>query len=124
MTSLYPQLRTAVERGDRTFDMSGGEQLRDYLPVSEVARIIVALSTRRKDEGVVNICSGKPVSIRSLVEGWVRDNQWGISLRFGQKPYPGHEPMAFWGDRSRLDSIMEARGGAILDFSLKTNPTI
>ena len=28
-TSLLPQLRSAVERGERTFNMSGGEQLRD-----------------------------------------------------------------------------------------------
>jgi len=37
-TSLLPQLARAVERGDPTFPMSGGEQLRDYMPVTEVAR--------------------------------------------------------------------------------------
>lgn len=108
-TSLYPQLRRAVERGDPAFDMSGGDQLRDYLPVSEVARIIVALSICCRDQGIVNICSGNPVSIRSLAEGWVRDHQWGIVLNFGRESYANHEPMAFWGDRSRLDSMLEGR---------------
>ena len=32
-TALWPQLRRAVESGAATFPMSGGEQLRDYLPV-------------------------------------------------------------------------------------------
>ena len=37
--SLLPQLERAVARGDAAFPMSGGEQLRDYLPVSEIGRL-------------------------------------------------------------------------------------
>ena len=43
-SSLFPQLRNAATRGDKLFPMSGGEQLRDYLPVAEVARHVVALA--------------------------------------------------------------------------------
>ena len=32
-SALYSQLRAAAERGDDHFDMSGGAQVRDYLPV-------------------------------------------------------------------------------------------
>lgn len=106
-SSLYPQLKEAVQRGERSFSMSGGEQLRDYLPVKEVARIIVDLAMRRSDLGVINVCAGKPVSVRSLVEQWLRKNGWDIALNLGHYPYPDYEPMAFWGDRSRLDSILE-----------------
>ena len=35
--SLLAQLDAAIDRGDAVFNMSGGEQLRDYLPVSQVA---------------------------------------------------------------------------------------
>lgn len=95
--SLFPQLKRAVERGDMAFDMSGGEQLRDYLPVTEVARQLVALAREGKDAGIVNICSGEPISVRKLVEGWIKDNGWSITLNLGQCPYPDYEPMAFWG---------------------------
>jgi nucleoside-diphosphate-sugar epimerase len=100
--SLYPQLRRAVQRGDKAFDMSGGEQLRDYLPVSEVARSLVALALKQRDIGVINLCSGQPVSVRGLVEGWIRDNRWTIALNLGRYPYPDYEPLAFWGDRRKL----------------------
>lgn len=106
-SSLYSQLKDAVMRGDKVFNMSGGEQLRDYLPVDEVAQMIVALATRRCDGGIVNICSGKPVSVLRLVEGWLQENGWEIGLNLGHYPYPNYEPMAFWGDQRRLDSIME-----------------
>jgi len=106
-TSLYSQLKSAVARADQSFNMSGGEQLRDYLPVREVARLIVELAVRRTNAGPVNVCSGKPVSVRSLVEGWLAENAWSIALNLGYYPYPDYEPMAFWGDRRRLDTLVE-----------------
>ena len=105
--SLYPQLKDAVLRGDKVFNMSGGEQLRDYLPVAEVSRQIVRLAMSQCDIGAVNICSGKPVSVRSLVERWLNDNGWEIEFNLGYYPYPDYEPMAFWGDRQRLDAILK-----------------
>lgn len=97
-TSLYPKLKEAVLRGDKIFNMSGGEQLRDYLSVTEVARQIVRLAINGGNAGIINICSGKPISVRNLVEQWLRENSWKIELNLGYYPYPDYEPMAFWGD--------------------------
>lgn len=105
-TSLLPQLRQAVARGDRTFNMSGGEQLRDYLAVEEAARLLVSLALACCDAGIVNVCSGRPISVRRLVESWIRENGWTIDLNLGHYPYPDYEPMAFWGDRSKLGDIL------------------
>lgn len=105
--SLYSQLKDAVYRGDETFNMSGGEQLRDYMPVMKVAEEIVQLAMKECDAGVINICSGTPVSVRRLVEEWLTENQWKINLNLGFYPYPVHEPMAFWGNRTYLDSLLE-----------------
>lgn len=107
--SLRPQLEKAVSRGDRNFNMSGGEQLRDYLPVEEVAGMLVSLALSLRDHGVVNICSGAPISVRKLVEQWVVENGWEISLNRGFYRYPSYEPMAFWGDREKLDRCLESQ---------------
>jgi dTDP-6-deoxy-L-talose 4-dehydrogenase (NAD+) len=104
--SLFSMLRDAVARGDRVFDMSGGEQVRDYLPVQEVARVIVQLALSGADLGTVNICSGKPVSVRNLVKGWLTENGWEIQLNLGHFPYPDYEPMTFWGDDTKLQKIL------------------
>ncbi len=96
-TSLYPKLREAVLNGELVFNMSGGEQLRDFMPVEDVAYKIVQLAMNQHDVGPVNICSGNPISVRRLVEKWVNDNGWDIELNLGYYPYPDYEPMAFWG---------------------------
>jgi dTDP-6-deoxy-L-talose 4-dehydrogenase (NAD+) len=100
--SLLPLLRCAVEQGEPTFNMSGGEQLRDYLPASDVARHLVDLAVGNADIGVVNISSGAPISIRKLVEGWIAENGWDITPNYGFYPYPDYEPMAFWGNCQKL----------------------
>ena len=107
--SLWPQLRQAAERGDAHFNMSGGEQLRDYLPVTEVASHLVSLALANKDVGLVNVCSGNPISVRKLVEGWIEQNGWSIAPNLGYYPYPNYEPLAFWGDRSKLDGLLNPK---------------
>jgi dTDP-6-deoxy-L-talose 4-dehydrogenase (NAD+) len=105
--SLLPQLQAAVLRGDGVFNMSGGEQLRDYLPAVEVARLLVSLAMTQRDNGAVNVCSGVPISVRRLVEQWIREKDWSIHLNLGHFPYPAWEPMAFWGAREKLDRCLE-----------------
>ncbi|MGF6722721.1 nucleoside-diphosphate-sugar epimerase [Paraburkholderia sp. GAS41] len=105
--SIYPQLKQAIQRGDARFRMSGGEQLRDYLDVVEVAQTLVSLALRRVDAGIVNVCSGTPRSVRSMVEQWVREHESEIALELGHYPYPDYEPMAFWGARDKLERLLE-----------------
>lgn len=97
-SSLYPKLKEAVLHGEQVFNMSGGEQLRDYLRVEDVAQQIVRFALEQRNAGAVNICSGKPISVRKLVENWLSDNNWKIDLNLGHYPYPDYEPMAFWGE--------------------------
>lgn len=102
--TIYTQLRQAVEEKKERFDMSGGEQLRDYLSVEAAASLISSLAMNEADVGVINIASGKPISIRSLVEKWIRENECKIELNLGYFPYPTYEPMAFWGDITKLNA--------------------
>lgn len=106
-SSLYTQLKDAVSRRDKIFNMSGGEQLRDYLHVDEVTHQLVQLALAKCDVGPVNICSGTPISIRKLVENWLHDNNWKIELNLGYYPYPDYEPMAFWGKKLDINILLD-----------------
>ncbi len=104
--SIYPSLRAAVTRGDATFPMSPGEQIRDYLPIQKAADMLVEVSLHPDAEGVYNICSGQPQTMRNQVETWIQDQGWTIELDLGVYPYPTYEPFAFWGDPSRYTSLI------------------
>jgi dTDP-6-deoxy-L-talose 4-dehydrogenase (NAD+) len=100
--SLLALLDQAIQRGDALFNMSGGEQLRDYLSIQSVAKYLSLIVENPNFNGVVNVCSGKPISIRTLVESRIAEKKAEIQLNLGYYPYPDYEPMAFWGDESRL----------------------
>jgi len=105
--SILSQLEAALKRDDKIFNMSGGEQLRDYLPVEKVAEYIVKISMQDKISGIINCCSGKPVSIKELVENYLAEKNKSIELNLGYYPYPDYEPMAFWGNTKKLKKALE-----------------
>lgn len=104
--SLYPLLMAAIKEGEPVFNMSGGEQLRDYLSVERVVELIARLALKRLNAGPVNICSGEPISVLQLVENWIESANAQIELNTGFYPYPDYEPMAFWGDRTLLEKLL------------------
>jgi dTDP-6-deoxy-L-talose 4-dehydrogenase (NAD+) len=86
--------------------MSGGEQQRDFLPVETLAAMLVQVALAGKALGVVNLCSGTPTAVKDLVGTWLRQAAQPPTLSLGHYPYPDYEPMAFWGDRTRWNSLM------------------
>jgi len=105
--SLLAQLHRAIDNGDQFFNMSGGEQLRDYLAVEKIAKMMTLLVEHPECNDIVNCCKGSPISIRHLVEQHIKKRNANISLNLGYYPYPDYEPMAFWGDSSKLDSFLK-----------------
>jgi dTDP-6-deoxy-L-talose 4-dehydrogenase (NAD+) len=103
--SLLASLDRAIDAGDGPFNMSPGDQLRDYLEISQAAAQLASLVARPDVDGVINCCSGRPVSVRALVEQRVRERQSSIALNLGHYGYSGHEPMAFWGDARRISQL-------------------
>lgn len=95
--SVLAQLDQAIERGDETFRMSKGDQLRDYLPVTEIARRFADVLGCRDVEGIINCCSGQPISILDLVQQRCAEKNSTIRLERGHYPYPSYEALAFWG---------------------------
>jgi dTDP-6-deoxy-L-talose 4-dehydrogenase (NAD+) len=103
--SLLSQLETALQKGDKVFNMSGGEQLRDYLPIETVAEYIVRIALQNKITGIINCCSGVPIKVKTFVEKYLEKNKKKINLNLGYYPYPDYEAMAFWGDAKKLKSV-------------------
>ena len=98
--SIISQLDIAIDKGEKVFNMSGGEQLRDYLSIQSAVEKIQDVF-ENDEEGVFNVCSGKPISIRRLVEERIKEREASIKINLNHYPYLDYEPMAFWGDSSR-----------------------
>jgi dTDP-6-deoxy-L-talose 4-dehydrogenase (NAD+) len=105
--SLLSQLEKALETGATDFKMSGGEQVRDYLPIGQAAAYITKIALQQQVTGIVNCCSGIPVTVKQLVEKYLQEKGRSIPLTLGYYPYPDYEPMKFWGDNAKLKIILD-----------------
>lgn len=63
---LVSYLRKRLAAG-KPAELSSGNQIRDYIDVSEAGRLIVETAFGF-DQGAINICSGIPVTIKQLAE--------------------------------------------------------
>ena len=106
--TIYSQLCKAISKNEKKFKMSKGLQKRDYLPIDRVVEYIYFLSFFNQDFGVVNICSGKPVFVKSLVKKWVKELNSKITLDTSFYPYNDYEAMNFWGSNNKLDKIIKS----------------
>ena len=97
-SNFWPALRKAALEG-RDFEMTAGEQIRDYVPVDDVAIAFLHAATRddinRGAPSVYNVGSGQPVTMRSFAVGWW--NRWHAKgqLKVGALPYRANEIMNF-----------------------------
>lgn len=105
--SLFSQLEKALENGEKSFNMSRGDQIRDFLPVQKVAEYIVAIATQDRVQGVVNCCSNNPDSVKDFIKKYLKDRNKHIELNLGYYPYTAYEPMEFWGDNNKLKTILK-----------------
>lgn len=107
--SLFSQLEQAIANKEGVFNMSSGEQVRDYLPIETVARNIQSIALQNRVSGVINCCSGKPVKLKDMVEAFIKEKKSAVSLNLGYYPYTDYEPMAFWGDNTKLLNILKTK---------------
>ena len=97
---LVPFVIQSVLEGKRV-PCSHGHQVRDYLHVQDVADAFVAL-LKSDVKGPVNIGSGYPVSVKSIING-ITDKLGGQDLiEWGVIPVPENDPCFLIADRSRL----------------------
>ena len=103
--SLFAQLEKAIENKIPVFNMSGGEQERDFLPVEQMVKTFVTIATQLTVEGIINCCSGHPVNVKKLVENILLEKCSTLQLNLGYYPYTDYEPMQFWGNTTKLKKI-------------------
>lgn len=97
---LVPFVIRSVLQGERV-PCSHGNQVRDYLYVQDVAEAFVAL-LHSEVSGPVNIASGRPVSLKSLIYG-ITDQLGGQDLiDLGAIATPAGDPKFVVADVTRL----------------------
>jgi nucleoside-diphosphate-sugar epimerase len=107
--SLFTQLENAIANDDQIFNMSGGQQTRDFLAIENVAKYIVAIALQNNVLGIINCSSGNPITVKQFVENYLKQKNKIMQLNLGYFPYSDFEPMNFWGVNKKLQKIINKK---------------
>lgn len=94
---LVPYLRSKLVAGEQA-ELTSGNQIRDFLDVSEAAQMIVDASLSEVS-GAVNVCSGRAITIRQFVESIADEYKRRDLLKFGSRPDNFFDPACVVGIR-------------------------
>ncbi|MBS1962187.1 MAG: NAD-dependent epimerase/dehydratase [Bdellovibrionales bacterium] len=91
---------------NRKIPLTLGQQTRDFLYVEDLCRMVeVLLKDSGKAAGqTINLCSGKPRTIRSVAEE-IRKAAGSGTLDFGAVPYRKEEAMEFYGSPEKFERL-------------------
>jgi dTDP-6-deoxy-L-talose 4-dehydrogenase (NAD+) len=107
-SSIFTKLLQAEEEGKKEFPFTTGVNQYDFIDVKELAEMIVAASTQDAVTGIINVCTGTPVSLRDKVEAFIDEKKLEIKLNYGAFPERPYDSRIIYGNNEKIKSIMGA----------------
>lgn len=104
--SIFTKILQRAAMGEEVMPLTPGLSKFDFIDVGELAHQIVQVSNQALD-GVMNLGSGEPKSLREMVESFVAENEIAMELDFGAFPERPGIGEGAWPDTSRLRSALK-----------------
>lgn len=104
--SIFTKLLQASQEGKEEFPFTTGCNKYDFIEVEELARQIAKASTQDQYTGIINVCSGKPVSLADRVEQFIKERNLNIRLSYGAFPDRAYDSKIVYGDNQIISKIM------------------
>lgn len=104
--SIFAKIRTAVLDGKKSFPFTSGKNKYDFIEIEELALQISAVITQKDVSGIINCCSGKPMSLGERVEAFLKENNLDISLEYGVFPDRDYDSPCVYGNDTKIRMIL------------------
>ena len=107
-SSVFSKLLAAAQEGHRTFPFTTGRNKYDFIDIDDLATQIAAVVDQDEIVGVINTCTGEPVSLAERVERYIKDNNLDITLEYGAFPDRPYDSPGVWGDPAKIQAVLAA----------------
>ena len=105
-SSVFSKIAQAAKNGRTQFPFTSGKNMYDFLDYSDFCRRVAAVIVQREEFGIINVCSGKPVSLGERVSRFIQDEGFDIELVYGAFPDRPYDSPGIWGDSTIIDRVM------------------
>jgi nucleoside-diphosphate-sugar epimerase len=104
--SIFSKIIESEKNGCKTFPFNSGINKNDFISVHDLSRQIAAVSMQEDITGIINCCSGNPVSLKEIVEEFIQRNNFKIKLDYGAFPERSYDSPAIWGNNEKIKIIL------------------
>lgn len=108
-SSIFAKICQAVEDGKKEFPFTSGKNLYDFVHIDVLANMIVKASCQDKYNGIINVCTGKPLSLADKIESFIKDHDFDIKLKYGAFPDREYDSPGVWGDATIINKITKSQ---------------
>lgn len=106
-SSIFSKITAAVEEGKTEFPFTLGQNQYDFIDYADFCKQISAVINQQYEQGIFNICSGRPEKLADRVERFIKENNYNIKLIYGAFPDRPYDSKAIWGDNSKIDKVIK-----------------
>lgn len=105
--SIFAKILQAEKEGKKVFPFTSGKNMYDFIDVDELAIQIACVASQTEYEGIINCCTGNPMSLADKVERFIKENELDIELEYGKFPDRPYDSPGVWGDNTKIDNILK-----------------
>ena len=106
-SSIFSKITAAVDEGKTEFPFTLGQNQYDFIDYPDFCAQVAAVVGQENEQGIINICSGKPEKLADRVERFIKENDYRIKLQYGAFPDRPYDSKAIWGNDTKIRKIME-----------------
>ena len=106
-SSIFSKITAAVDEGKTEFPFTLGQNQYDFIDYPDFCAQVAAVVGQKNEQGIINICSGKPEKLADRVERFIKENDYRIKLQYGTFPDRPYDSKAVWGNDTKIRKIME-----------------
>ena len=105
--SIFAKIVAAEEEGKKTFPFNTGKNKYDFISVDMLAQQIAACVMQTEVDGIINCCTGEPMTLAEKVESFIKEHHFAIKLDYGAFPDRPYDSPGVWGDATKIREIMK-----------------
>lgn len=105
--SIFSKLLQADEQGQELFPFTTGKTKYDFINVDELVEQISKAVTQTDVTGIINCCSGNPMTLAERVENFIKDHKLKIRLNYGVFPDRPYDSPIIFGDDKKIKQIYD-----------------
>lgn len=107
--SIFTKITQAEQNGASFFPLNSGRNKYDFIEINVLADQIAHVVMQTEVAGVINCCSGMPISLREKVEKFILERGYSIKPQYNAFPDRPYDSPEIWGNPEKIQEILSMK---------------